>query len=141
MAKLKLRDGFKNIPVGDAQTLEIKKVKFDTKFMKVVVTFSDGKGGTCSENFNLVDDKGNERDVPLGILSTIYKCAVGGETGDEFDPRDMEGYYVVADVYEQVVKDEDGNETNRYVHVKNFKEVEAEAEADDDDDDFGDLFD
>ncbi len=134
MMKIKLSDGFKNLQVGDAQTLLIKKVKFNEKFMKLAVTFADDKGGTCVENFNLVDNSGKPNDVANGIFSTIFKCCKGGETGDEIDPTEIEGCYIIADVYQQIVKDEDGDETGRYIHVKSFREAEEadeEEEAED----------
>ena len=137
MGTVKLTQGFKNCQVGEAQTLEIKKVKFNEKFQKIAVTFADDEGGTCTENFNLVGSNGKPNDVACGIFSTIYKCCLGGETGDEVDPTAIEGCYIVGDVYEQVVKDEDGDEKGRYIHVRNFREAEAadnDGEADDEDD-------
>ena len=135
MAKIKLRDGFKNLQVGDAQTLLVKKVKYNEKFQKIAVTFADDEGGTCVENFNLIGNNGKENDVAYGIFSTIVKCCIGGETGDEVDPTDIEGCRIVADVFEQVVKDEDGDVTGRYIHVKNYREADAPADAADDGDD------
>lgn len=135
MAKIKLTDGFKNLQVGDTQTLLIKKVKYNEKYQKIAVTFADDERGTCVENFNLVGSNGKPNDVAFGIFSTIYKCCKGGETGDEVDPTAIEGCYIVADVYEQVVKDEDGDEKGRYIHVRNFREAEDGDDADDAEDD------
>ena len=134
MAKIKLTDGFKNLQVGDAQTLLVKKVKFNEKFQKIAITFADDNGGTCVENFNLMGNNDKPNDVAYGIFSTIYKCCKGGEAGDEVDPTAIEGCYIVADVFEQVVKDEDGDETGRYIHVRNFREADGAAEDADDGD-------
>ena len=139
MGKIKLSNGFKNCRLGDAQTLLVKKVKFNEKFQKIAVTFADDDGGTCTENFNLVGNNGQPNDVAHGIFSTIYKCCKGGETGDEVDPTAIEGCAIVADVYQQIVTNDDGEETGRYIHVKNFREADQGGDADEIDDD--DLFD
>ena len=133
MGKIKLTSGFKNLQIGDGQILLVKKVKFDEKFQKIALTFADDKGGTCVENFNLMGSNDKPNDVAYGIFSTIYKCCKGGETGDEVDPTDIEGCHIIADVYEQVVKDEDGDEKGRYIHVRNFREAEEDDEAEDED--------
>lgn len=135
MAKIKLRDGFKNLQVGDAQTLLVKKVKFNEKFQKIAVTFADDEGGTCVENFNLVGNNGKENDTAFGIFSTIYKCCKGGETGDEVDPTEIEGCYIVGDVFQQIATNDDGEETRRYIHVRNFREADAADDGDDDGED------
>ena len=138
MAKIKLTDGFKNLQVGDTQTLLVKKVKFNEKFQKIAITFADDAGGPCVENFNLMGNNDKPNDVAYGIFSTIFKCCKGGETGDEVDPTEIEGCYIVADVFEQIVKDDDGDEKGRYIHVRNFREAdgeEAETEEADEDED------
>ncbi len=134
MATIKLADGFKNLKPGDAQTLTLKRVRYDEKYQKINVTFADAEGGTCVERFNLMGSNGKPNDVAFGIFSTIYKCCMGGSTGDEVDPEAIEGCRIVADVYQQIVKDEEtGEEKARYIHVRNFHEAEAAAPDDDDD--------
>jgi hypothetical protein len=134
MATIKLAEGFKNLKIGDAQTLAVKRVRYDEKYQKIIVTFADAEGGTLTERFNLVGSNGKPNDVALGVFSTLYKCCMGGKTGDEVDPCAIEGRRVVADVWEQIVKDKDTREEKaRYIHVRNFHEAEPAA-ADDDDD-------
>jgi hypothetical protein len=58
----------------------------------------------------------------------------------EFDPEELEGCYVVADVTKDVVTDNDTGRTNIYYHVRNFKVADVDEEVEDDDDDEG-LFD
>ena len=137
MGKIKLSNGFKNCRLGDAQTLLVKKVRFNEKFQKIAVTFADEAGGTCTEHFNLVGNNGQPNEVALGIFSTVYKCCKGGETGEEVDPTGIEGCHLIADVYEQVVKDEDGEVTGRYIHIRNFREADLDDAGEIDD---GDLF-
>ena len=133
MPTIKLADGFKNLRPGDAQTLTVKRVRYDEKYQKITVTFADAEGGTCTEHFCLIGKNGKPNDVAFGIFSTVYKCCKGGSTGDEVDPCAIEGCRVLGDVHLQIVKDDDGNETGRYIHVRNFHEAEPAA-ADDDDD-------
>lgn len=128
MAKIMLRDGFKNLQVGEAQVLLVKRVKYNEKFQKIQVTFADGDGGTCVENFNLRGANGKPNDVAFGIFSTIYKCCTHDNSNREVDPTEIEGCRIVADVYQQIVKDEDGDETGRYIHVRNFRECEEDDE-------------
>ena len=134
MPKIMLRDGFKNLQVGDAQVLLVKRVKFNEKFMKIQVTFADERGGTCVENFNLRGSNGKPNDVAFGIFSTIYKCCTHDNSNREVDPTEIEGCRIIADVYQQIVKDDDGDETGRYIHVRNFREFEGDVDEDDEDD-------
>ena len=141
MGKIGLIQGFRNLEVGEAQTLLIKKVSYDEKFMKCKVTFADDEDRTLTETFMFKGKKkGTVNEVALGIFSTIAKCATHDFTDREIDPEEIEGLYIVADVYEQVVKDEEGDEKGRYKHVRNFKEAEADepGEEDGDDEDFWD---
>lgn len=130
-----LTDGFKNLQVGDSQTLLVKRVKFNQKYQKIQVTFADDRGGTCVENFNLRGANGKPNDVAMGIFSTIYKCCTHDFTNREVEPTDIEGCHIIADVYQQIVKDDDGDETGRYIHVRNFRECDEDDAGTDDGDD------
>lgn len=140
MPKIMLRDGFKNLQVGDAQVLLVKRVKFNEKFQKIQVTFADDRGGTCVENFNLRGANGKPNDVAFGIFSTIYKCCTHDNTNREVDPTEIEGCHIIADVFQQIVKDEDGDETGRYIHVRNFREYEGDDLDEEDDEDEGSWY-
>ena len=133
MPKFKVKEGFRNLEVGDAQVLTIKRVKYDTEFDKMVVTFADDKGRTCSENFVFVTKDGRPNDVALGIFSVICKCCLGVDTDDEIDTDDLVGCRIVADVYKQVAKDSDGNEKGTYIHLRNYNEYEQEEDDGDED--------
>lgn len=142
MAKIGLIQGFRNLEVGKEQTLLIKRVSYDEKFMKCKVTFADDQDRALTETYNF---KGKKKDtfneVALSIFSTIAKCATHDFTDRDIDPEEIEGLRIVADVWEQVVTNEDGEETGRYLHVKNFKEVEDDDAEDDADEDDEDLWD
>lgn len=144
MAKIGLIQGFRNLEVGKEQTLLIKRVSYDEKFMKCKVTFADDQDRALTESFNFKGKKkGTYNEVALGIFSTIAKCATHDFTDRDIDPEEIEGLYIVADVFEQVVTNDEGEETGRYLHVRNFKEFEDDAvdEDDEDGDDEEDLWD
>jgi hypothetical protein len=145
MAKIGLIQGFRNIEVGEAQTLLIKKVSYEERFMKCKITFADDDGRTLTETFTFMGKKkGEVNEVALGIFSTIAKCATHDFSDREIDPTEIEGLHIVADVYEQVARNEAGEETGRYRHLRNYKEADEEPEADgwdDEDDDLAGLFD
>lgn len=131
MAKIGLTQGFRNLEIGKEQTLKLKKVSYDEKFMKCKVTFADDEGRALTETYSFKGKKkGTFNEVALGIFSTIAKCATHNFSDREIDPEEIEGLYIIADVYEQVVTNDEGEETGRYLHVRNFKEADSEA-ADD----------
>ena len=148
MGKIGLIQGFRNLEIGKEQLLKLKRVSYDEKFMKCKVTFSDDEDRALTETYSFKGKKkGTFNEVALGIFSTIAKCATHDFADREIDPEEIQGLYIVADVYEQVVTNDEGEETGRYLHVRNFKEADAdvpddeeeEEEAIDDEDD--DLWD
>lgn len=150
MAKIGLIQGFRNLEVGTEQTLLIKKVSYEEKYMKCKVTFADDEGRALTETYSFKGKKkGTYNEVALGIFSTIAKCATHDFTDRDIDPEEIEGLYIVADVWEQVVENDEGEETGRYLHVRNFKEADTEAtdeeeediEDEEDDEDDDDLWD
>ena len=137
MAKIKLTQGFRNLEVGEEQLLTIKKVSYEEKYLKCKITFVDDEDRALTETFSFKGKKkGTYNEVALGIFSTIAKCATHDFSDREIDPEEIAGLQIIADVYQQVVRDEDGEEKGRYLHVRNFKEVEVDEDepADDDDD-------
>lgn len=136
MAKIGLIQGFRNLEVGQEQTLLIKRVSYEEKYQKCKITFADEEGRALTETFSFKGKKkGSYNEVALGIFSTIAKCATHDFTDREIDPEEIEGLYIVADVFAQEVKDEDGEVTNTYLHVRNFKEADVEIVVEEDDDD------
>ena len=139
--KIELVQGFTNLAIGDAQLLRIKNVAVDEKFKKVKLTFEDEKGRTLVEQYMLSPSK-EGKSVGLMILSTIAKCATDNFADRPFDPEDLKGLYIVADVYEQVSTAEDGK-VSRYVHLRNYNvasgtfddDADVGSEDDEDDDD------
>lgn len=123
----KITEGFRNLQVGDNQVLTIKKVVHEERFGKARITFADAKGGTLTEMFNFIGKDNKPNDVAIGIVSTICKCILNCETDEEIDLQDIVGGEVMADVYLQIVKTEQGEETGRYTHVRNFREVEESS--------------
>lgn len=136
MAKIALTQGFRNLEIGKEQLLKIKKVSYDEKFMKCKVTFADDQDRALTETYSFKgkSKKNPINEVALGIFSTIAKCATHDFTDREIDPESIRGLYIVADVWEQVAKNEEGEETGRYLHVKNFKEADVEVPDDDEED-------
>lgn len=140
---MKLGKGFINLNEGENQTLKITKVTYDEKYDKCKVTFKDDRGGSCTEQFLFTGKNGKPNEVALNIFTTLAMCALNDfdmqET--EFDPQELEGCHVQADVTKDIVTDEDTGRTNTYYHVRNFKVAEIDdADADEEEDDEG-LFD
>lgn len=129
MAKIGLIQGFRNLEVGTEQTLLIKKVSYEEKYMKCKVTFADDEGRALTETYSFKGKKkGTYNEVALGIFSAVVKCATHDFTDRDIDPEEIEGLYIVADVWEQVVENDEGEETGRYLHIRNFKEAADEEE-------------
>lgn len=137
---MKLGKGFINLTEGENQTLKISKVTYDEKYDKCKVTFKDDSGGSCTEQFLFTGKNGKPNEVALNIFTTLAMCAFNDFTMQEteFEPQELEGCEVIADVTKDVVTDEDTGRTSIYYHVRNFKP--ADTNSDDAEDDEG-LFD
>lgn len=144
MATIRLTQGFRNLKVGERQTLLIKRATYDEKYMKLSLTFADSEGRTLTEKFNFMQ-KGKKdaiNEVAVGIFSTIAKCATHDFDDRDFDPEEVQGLYIIADVWEQKSVNEDTGEERTYTHLKNyeatpddFEGFEGELAGDDLDDD------
>ena len=148
MATVRLTQGFRNLEVGTEQLLELKKVSYDDKFKKCKITFADDEGRALTETYGFKGKKkGTVNEVVLGIFSTIAKCATHDFTDRDIDPESIQGLYIVADVWEQTVENEETGEVNKYRHVRNFKEADTddgigeEADDEEEDDEEDDLWD
>ena len=132
---MKLGKGFINLTEGETQTLHISKVSYDEKYDKCKVTFKDDRGGSCTEQFLFTGKNGKPNEVALNIFTTLAMCAFNDFTMQEteFDPQELEGCDVVADVTKDVVTDEDTGRTSIYYHVRNFKVAEVDDDAEEDD--------
>ncbi|MEC4272929.1 hypothetical protein VJ923_07145 [Adlercreutzia sp. R25] len=152
MPKIMLGEGYRNLRVGHAQLLRIKKASYDEKFMVAKLTFEDAEGRTQTEQYRLMGTKKGEMNQgALGALSTVAKCATKNHKNREIDPLSLKGLYVVADVVQQDERNEDGELTGRsFLHLRNIDEAEeefsdsgddaeetaADDAGDEDDDDF-----
>lgn len=144
MAKIMLGEGYRNLKLGPAQLLRIKKASYDEKFMTAKLTFEDADGRTQTEQYKLMGaKKGEMNQGALGALSTVAKCATKDHKNREIDPLSLQGLYIVADVVSQEERDKDGEPTGRsFVHLRNIDEADEEFEAaredeaEDEDDDF-----
>ena len=148
MAKIGLIQGFRNLEEGKNQLLLIKKVSYEEKYMKCKVTFADEEGRALTETYSFKGKKkGTYNEGALGAFSTVAKCATHDFDDREIDPMEIQGLYIVADVIEQVAKDEDGEVIGRYKHIRNVKEADIDGEEpeddsdDEDEDDEDDLWD
>lgn len=131
MAKIMLGEGYRNLRVGPNQLLRIKKATYDEKFMTAVLVFEDADGRTLSETYRLMGAKEGEMNPgALNALSTVAKCATKDHKNREIDPVALKGLYIVADVVENVERDDEGEPTGRtFLHLRNADEADGEFEG------------
>lgn len=150
---MRLGDGWLNVEPGRDQLLKIVKVDESDKYEKVKVTFKDERGGTCTEQF-MFERNGKVNEVALNIFTTIAMCAMDDTSlrNKDFDPEELVGRYVVADVVATEYTNPNTGKTGIYNNLKNFRvardidpdaveDEPAEEEAESDDDDDEGLFD
>lgn len=144
---MKLGKGFLNLKEGSNQTLLISKVTYDKKYDKAKVTFEDERGATCVEQYGFTKKDGKPNEVSLNIFTTLVMCAMNNfeMQESEFEPKELEGHYVIADVVKDEYVNEDTGKKGSYMHVRNFQPAEdmdpAEVEESEDEAEDEDLFD
>lgn len=129
--KFRTKGGFKNLVEGPDQKLLIKRVSYDEKYDKAKVTFADDKGGTQVEQY---DFGGKNGETVLSIFFGLAMCALHCGEDVDFEPEELEGHYIVADVIYDAWENEETGRSGHYVHVRYFKEC-PDDEADEPDED------
>ncbi len=98
MAKIKLSEGgFTLIPEG-VTTFKIVGVEYKEEFGKMKVQLQTKNGTMHTEQFTLLDNKGEVNEGALKAFSYFAKTALNNFELDEIDEQDLVGCYLTATV-------------------------------------------
>ena len=98
MAKIKLSEGgFTLIPEG-VTTFKIVGVEYKEEFGKMKVQLQSKSGSKHTEQFTLLDNKGEVNEGALKAFSYFAKTALNNYELDEIDEQDLVGCYITATV-------------------------------------------
>lgn len=98
MAKIKLSEGgFTLIPEG-VTTFKIVGVEYKEDFGKMKVRLQTKNGTKHTEQFTLLDNKGEVNEGALKAFSYFAKTALNNFELDEIDEQDLVGCYLTATV-------------------------------------------
>lgn len=98
MARIKLSEGgFSLIPEG-VTTFKIVDVEYKEDFGKMKVAMQTKSGAKHTEQFMLLDKKGEINDGALKAFSYFAKTALNNYNLDEIDESDLIGCYITATV-------------------------------------------
>lgn len=98
MAKIKLSEGgFTLIPEG-VTTFKIVGVEYKEDFGKMKVQLQTQSGTKYTEQFSLLDKKGEVNEGALKAFSYFAKTALNNYELDEIDETDLIGCYITATV-------------------------------------------
>lgn len=98
MAKIKLSEGgFTLIPEG-VTTFKIVGVEYKEEFGKMKVQLQTKNGTKHTEQFTLLDNKGEVNEGALKAFSYFAKTALNNFELDEIDEQDLVGCYLTATV-------------------------------------------
>lgn len=98
MAKIKLSEGgFTLIPEG-VTTFKIVGVEYKEDFGKMKVQLQTKSGTKHTEQFTLLDNKGEVNEGALKAFSYFAKTALNNYELDEIDEQDLVGCYITATV-------------------------------------------
>lgn len=98
MAKIKLSEGgFTLIPEG-VTTFKIVGVEYKEDFGKMKVQLQTKNGTKHTEQFTLLDNKGEVNEGALKAFSYFAKTALNNFELDEIDEQDLVGCYLTATV-------------------------------------------
>lgn len=151
MAKIKLSEGgFTLIPEG-VTTFKIVGVEYEEDFGKMKVQLQTKNGTKHTEQFTLLDNKGEINEGALKAFSYFAKTALNNFELDQIDEQDLVGCYITATVSH---KEFESNKTpgrmlksvrlNDYTVAAGFGTGESKLKdkaAEDDEDDLDDFLD
>lgn len=151
MAKIKLSEGgFTLIPEG-VTTFKIVGVEYKEDFGKMKVQLQTKNGTKHTEQFTLLDNKGEINEGALKAFSYFAKTALNNFELDEIDEQDLVGCYITATVSHEEFE---SNKTpgrmlksvrlNDYTVAAGFGTGESKLKdkaAEDDEDDLDDFLD
>ena len=151
MAKMKLSESsFSLIPEGTTvfKVVEVDDTKYED-FGKLAVKMQTAKGETHTENFSLINAKGELNEGALKAWSYFARTCLNNFQADEIDTQDIAGCYIQATVkHEKYIRtkgDRAGTEgtsvrLNDYTISTGFGGSNV-TEADDEDDDLDGFLD
>lgn len=151
MAKIKLSEGgFTLIPEG-VTTFKIVGVEYKEDFGKMKVQLQTKNGTKHTEQFTLLDNKGEINEGAIKAFSYFAKTALNNFELDEIDEQDLVGCYITATVSHEEFE---SNKTpgrmlksvrlNDYTVAAGFGTGESKLKdkaAEDDEDDLDDFLD
>ena len=121
MAKIGLTSGFSILPEG-VYTFLIKAVEYKESFGKLKITLETKDGKRHTEQFSLLDSKGNPNEGAYNAFSFFAKTALNDFDREEIDDQELVGHYIKCSIEHQVVEGNDGK-TRTYAHLGRDKEV------------------
>jgi hypothetical protein len=153
MAKIKLSEGgFTLIPEG-VTTFKIVGVEYKEEFGKMKVQLQTKNGTKHTEQFTLLDNKGEINEGALKAFSYFAKTALNNFELDEIDEQDLVGCYITATVaHEEFESNKTPGRMLKSVRLNDYtvaagfgsgeeKYKDKAAETEDEDDDLDDFLD
>lgn len=150
MARIKLSEGgFTLIPEG-VTTFKIVDVEYSEDYGKMKVYMQTQSGTKHTEQFTLLDKKGEVNDGALKAFSYFAKTALNNYELDEIDESDLIGCYITATVkHEEFESNKNPGRMLKSVRLNDYtvaagfgsgeakyKDKDVEEDEDDDLDDF-----
>ena len=153
MAKIKLSEGgFTLIPEG-VTTFKIVGVEYKEEFGKMKVQLQTKSGSKHTEQFTLLDNKGEVNEGALKAFSYFAKTALNNFELDEIDEQDLVGCYLTATVtHEEFESNKTPGRMLKSVRLNDYtvaagfgsgeeKYKDKAAKVEDEDDDLDDFLD
>lgn len=122
MAKIGLTGGFTPLPEG-MYVFRVKSAEYKEQFGKLKLVFETKDGKTHTEQFNLLDDKGQPNEGAYNAFSYLARTLLDDFDRDEIDEQELVGRYVKCAIEHNVVPAKDGNGTRTFAHLGRDKEV------------------
>lgn len=151
MAKIKLSEGgFTLIPEG-VTTFKIVDVEYNEDFGKMKVHMQTQSGTKHTEQFTLLDKKGEVNEGALKAFSYFAKTALNNYELDEIDESDLIGCYITATVkHEEFESNKTPGRMLKSVRLNDYtvaagfgsgEEKYKDKDVDEDEDDLDDFLD
>lgn len=122
MAKIGLTGGFTPLPEG-IYVLRVKKVEYNEQFGKLKIVFETKEGKTHTEQFSLLNEKGQPNEGAYNAFSILAKTLLDDFDLEEIDEQDLVGHYVKCSIEHNVVESRNGNGTRTFAHLGYDKQV------------------
>ncbi len=100
MAKIQLSESNGQFisEAGEKILLVITKTNYDTTYGKVEIELKNERGEVVNNNFNLIDNDGEQSEGAIKAFSYFGRAALGDWKVEEIDPDDLVGKFIRADI-------------------------------------------